>query len=109
LLTFPSNETVLLGHNMKRFSDFDRSNGLLFIRPERLEVTPGPGKMNSLRGEVKRILYLGSQIRYFIQIFQQAVPQEVLVDKNRRITGVKEGDDVALIFHEDDIGFFSQE
>jgi iron(III) transport system ATP-binding protein len=109
LLTFPSNETVLLGHNMKRFSDFDRSNGLLFIRPERLEVTPGPGKMNSLRGEVKRILYLGSQVRYFIQIFQQAVPQEVLVDKNRRITGVKEGDDVALIFHEDDIGFFSQE
>ena len=109
LLTFPSNETVLLGHNMKRFSDFDRSNGLLFIRPERLEVTPGSGKMNSLRGEVKRILYLGSQVRYFIQVFQQASPQEVLVDKNRRITAVKEGDDVALIFHEDDIGFFSQE
>jgi ABC-type Fe3+/spermidine/putrescine transport system ATPase subunit len=108
-LTFSSNETVLLGHNMKKFSDFNGSKGLLFIRPERLEVIPGSGKINSLKGEVKRILYLGSQVRYFIQIFQQAVPQEVLVDKNRRITGVKEGDEVALIFHEDDIGFFPQE
>ena len=109
VLTFPSNETVLLAHNMNRYSDVDRSNGLLFIRPERLEVSPDPGKRNSLRGEVKRILYLGSQVRYFIRIFQQAVPQEVLVDKNRRIRGLNEGDVVALVFHEDDIGFFPQE
>jgi len=106
---FPSKETVLLDHDMKRFSAFDGSNGLLFIRPERLEVSPDPGKENFLKGKVKRILYLGSQVRYFIQVFQQTMPKEVLVDKNRRIAGVREGDHVALTFHADDIGFFPQE
>jgi len=109
LLTFPSNETVLLERNRKRFSEHDHSKGLLFIRPERLDVVPVLGKTNSLRGEVKRILYLGSQVRYFVQIFQQTAPQDVLVDKNRRIKDVKEGDEVALIFNEDDIGLFPQE
>ena len=107
--TFPSKEMILLDHDMKRSSAFDGSNGLLFIRRERLEVSPDPGKENSLKGKVKRILYLGSQVRYFIQVFQQTMPQEVLVDKNRRISGVKDGDDVALTFHADDIGFFPQE
>jgi iron(III) transport system ATP-binding protein len=109
VLTFPSMETVLLDGNMKRLSPFMGSEGLLFIRPERLEARPGPGTENSLRGAVKRILYLGSQVRYFIEIFQQTTPMEVLVDKNRRIKGVKEGDEVALLFHHDDVGFFPQE
>lgn len=108
LLTFPSNETVLLNRNKQITSESDGSKRLLFIRPERLEVTLALGKANSLRGEVKRILYLGSQVRYFIQIFQQTEPQEVLVDKNRRIKDVKEGEEVALIFYEDDIGLFPQ-
>jgi ABC-type Fe3+/spermidine/putrescine transport system ATPase subunit len=108
LLTFPSNETVLLNRNKQIISESDGSKRLLFIRPERLEVTLALGKANSLRGEVKRILYLGSQVRYFIQIFQQTEPQEVLVDKNRRIKDVKEGEEVALIFYEDDIGLFPQ-
>jgi len=109
VLSFPSNETVLLDGNLKRFSAFKGSDGLLFIRPERLEARSGSGKANSLRGEVKRILYLGSQVRYFIEVFQQTTPIEVLVDKNRRIKDVKEGDDVALSFHHDDVGFFPQE
>jgi spermidine/putrescine ABC transporter ATP-binding subunit len=109
VLTFPSNEKVLLDRNEKRFSDFEHPKGLLFIRPERLEVTPSSGKMNALRGEVKRILYLGSQVRYFIEVFQQVSPQEVLVDKNRRIKGVKEGNEVELTFHEDDMDLFPQD
>ena len=109
MLRFPSNETVLLDRNKKRISACDYSKGLLFIRPERLEVTPVLGKTNSLRGELKRVLYLGSQVRYYIQIFQQTAPQEVLVDKNRRIKDIKEGDEVALIFNEDDTGLFAQE
>ena len=109
MLRFPSNETVLLDRNKKRISACDYSKGLLFIRPERLEVMPVLGKTNSLRGEVKRVLYLGSQVRYYIQIFQQTAPQEVLVDKNRRIKDVKEGDEVALIFNEDDTGLFPLE
>jgi len=110
-LAFPSNETILLEGHLKRYSDSDasRSKGLLFIRPERLEISPESGRENALRGSVKRILYLGSQVRYFIQVFQQTKPQEVLVDKNRRINGIKVGDDVALFFHEEDMGFFSQE
>jgi len=109
VLTFPSNENVLLDLSIKRFSEFGRSDGLLFIRPERLEVAPAPGNENSIRGVVKRILYLGSLVRYFIEIFQQASPQEVLVDKNRRIKDIKEGDQVALTFHEEDIGLFPRD
>ena len=109
VLTFPSNEKILLDRNLNKFLNFDGPNGLLFIRPERLEVIPALGKMNSVRGEVKRILYLGSQVRYFIEIFQQASPQEVLVDKNRRIKGINKGDEVALTFHEDDIGLFPRD
>ncbi len=109
ILRFPSNETVLLDQNKKRTSACDHSKGLLFIRPERLEVTPVLGKANSLKGQVKRVLYLGSQVRYYIQIFQQSAPQEVLVDKNRRIKDVKEGDEVALIFNEEDTGLFPLE
>lgn len=109
VLTFPSNEKVLLDHNCKKFSDLDRPHRLLFIRPERLEVMTALGEINSLRGEVKRILYLGSQVRYFIEIFQQSSPQEVLVDKNRRLKGIKEGDQVAMTFHVDDINLFHQE
>ena len=109
VLTFPSNEKVLLDRGLKRFSGFDHPGGLLFIRPERLEVIPASEQTNSVRGEVKRILYLGSLVRYFIEIFQQTSPQEVLVDKNRRLKGIKEGDEVALTFHEDDIGLFPQD
>lgn len=109
MLTFPSNEMVFLDRNRKKFSEFHHSKGLLFIRPERLDLTPVLGKTNSLRGEVKRILYLGSQVRYFVQIFQQTAPQEVLVDKNRRIKDVKEGDEVSLIFNQEDTGLFPLE
>jgi spermidine/putrescine ABC transporter ATP-binding subunit len=109
VLMFPSHEKILLGLNSQNFLNFGRPDGLLFIRPERLDVSPEAGKINSLRGMVKRVLYLGSQVRYFIDIFQKTSPQEVLVDKNRRIKDVKKGDEVSLTFHEDDIGLFPQD
>ena len=109
LLTFPSHEKVLIGFNSPNFSNFAHPQGLLFVRPERLDISPDPGEINALRGMVKRVLYLGSQVRYFIDIFHKTSPQEVLVDKNRRLKGVNKGDEVSLTFHEGDIGLFPQD
>ena len=106
VLTFPSSEKIFLNRAIKTFSDFTHPKGVLFVRPERLEIIPETGKPNSLRGIVKRILYLGSLVRYFIGVFQQTVPRDVLVDKNRRIKGIREGDEIALIFYEDDVKLF---
>ena len=89
------------------FSDFTHPKGVLFVRPERLEIIPETGKPNSLKGVVKRILYLGSLVRYFIGVFEKTVPREILVDKNRRIKGIREGDEIALIFYEDDVKLFA--
>jgi spermidine/putrescine ABC transporter ATP-binding subunit len=109
ILTFPSHEKISIGPNSPYFSNFAHSEGLLFIRPERLNISSEATKNNALRGIVKRVLYLGSQVRYFIDIFQKTTCQEVLVDKNRRLKGVNKGDEVSLNFHEDDIDLFPQD
>ncbi len=105
-LTFPSDEKLRLDRNLRIFSDFFHSKGVLFVRPERIEITPESDRPNSLRGMVKRILYLGSLVRYFIEVFHHSAPQEVLVDKNRRIKGIQVGDEVALVFNGDDVRLF---
>ena len=106
VLTFPSSEKMVLNCTIKKFSDFSHPKAVLFVRPERIEVISESHIPNSLSGRVKRILYLGPLVRYFIEIFQHEAPQEVLVDKNRRMKGVREGDEIALVFHEEDIGLF---
>ena len=76
------------------------------MRPERIEITPESDRPNSLRGMVKRILYLGSLVRYFIEVFHHKASQEVLVDKNRRIKGIQLGDEIALVLNGDDVRLF---
>ena len=106
VLTFPSDEELLLDRNLEIFSNFFHSKGVLFVRPERIEITPESDRPNSLRGMVKRILYLGSLVRYFIEVFHQKASQEVLVDKNRRIKGIRVGDEIALVLNGDDVRLF---
>ncbi len=104
--TFPSAERMALNIGSDRIADFPYPEGVLFVRPEHMKVVPGPGKPNTLKGRVKVILYLGSVVRYFIEIFQPAAPQEVLVDEHRRLRGVHEGDEVSVAFQGDDIKLF---
>jgi ABC-type Fe3+/spermidine/putrescine transport system ATPase subunit len=106
LLIFPSAEEISLDSRSNKFSDFSNPQGVLFVRPERIKIIPAPGDPNTLNGKVKRILYLGSVVRYFVEVFPRVTPQEVLVDENRRIKGVYEGDEVALVFKEEDVGLF---
>jgi ABC-type Fe3+/spermidine/putrescine transport system ATPase subunit len=87
-------------------SDFPHPKGVLFSRPEQIKVAPEPGRPNTLKGKVKSILYLGSVVRYFIEVFGQTIPQEVLVDEDRRIKGVREGDEVGVVLHGDDVRLF---
>ena len=106
VLTFPSAEKITLKGISNRLWDFPYPDGVLFLRPNHMEIFPMPGKGNTLRGEVKFILYLGSVVRHFIEVFQDTAPQELLVDTDRRIKGVYEGEEVALGFHVDDIRLF---
>jgi ABC-type Fe3+/spermidine/putrescine transport system ATPase subunit len=107
LLIFPSTEEISLDSRSNKFSDFSNPQGVLFVRPERIKIIPASGRPNTLNGKVKRILYLGSVVRYFVEVFPRVTPQEVLVDENRRIKGVDEGDEVALVFKEEDVGLFA--
>ena len=107
LLIFPSNEEISLDSRSNKFSGFSNPRGVLFVRPERIKIKPASGGPNRLNGKVKRILYLGSVVRYFVEVFPRVTPQEVLVDENRRIEGVDEGDAVALVFKEEDVGLFA--
>ena len=62
-----------------------------------MEISADPNYPNSLIGEVKVILYLGSVVRYYIEIFQNHEPQEILVDQDRRVQDVVVGDPVAVL------------
>jgi ABC-type Fe3+/spermidine/putrescine transport system ATPase subunit len=106
VLTFPSGEKISLDSTPSLLSDFPHSKGVLFLRPEQMEVIPEPGRPNTLGGKVKSILYLGSVVRYFIEVFQHTTAQEVLVDEDRRIKGVREGDEVGVVFRGDDVRLF---
>ena len=62
-----------------------------------MDISADPESPNSLRGEVKVILYLGSVVRYYIEIFQNHEPREILVDQDRRVQGVGVSDPVAVL------------
>jgi hypothetical protein len=74
-----------------------------------MEISGDPNHPNSLRGEVKVILYLGSVVRYYIEIFQNHEPQEILVDQDRRVRGVQTGDPVAVLVHGQEAKLFPTE
>jgi ABC-type Fe3+/spermidine/putrescine transport system ATPase subunit len=106
VLTFPSGERISLNSTSAMLSDFPHPKGVLFSRPEQIKVTAEPGRPNTLKGKVKSILYLGSLVRYFIEVFGHTIPREVLVDEDRRIKGVREGDEVGVVLDEDDVRLF---
>jgi len=99
VLKFRSNEEVSLRDSSGSIQGFTDREGILFVRPEQMEVVADPDHPNTLRGVVKVVLYLGSVVRYYVEIFQHSTPQEVLVDQDRRVEGAGVGDPVAVIIH----------
>ena len=94
VLSFPSGEEIVLETGSDSIRSFPHQEGILFVRPEQMQVMAAADQANTLKGEVKVILYLGSVVRYFVEIFQKTTPQEILVDQDRRVGGVKVGDPV---------------
>ena len=98
MLTFPSGEEIVLETVPDSIRSFPHQEGILFVRPEQMQVMAAADQANTLQGEVKVILYLGSVVRYFVEIFAKTNPQEILVDQDRRVGGVRVGDPVAVRF-----------
>jgi iron(III) transport system ATP-binding protein len=109
LLSFRSNETITITNSSGNIQSYQDREGILFVRPEQMEISGDPNHPNSLRGEVKVILYLGSVVRYYIEIFQNHEPQEILVDQDRRVRGVETGDPVAVLVHGQEAKLFPTE
>jgi len=106
LITFPSSETISLDSNSEGVSGFPHSEAVLFVRPEHAELTNKPQRADTLRGEVKVILYLGSVVRYFVEIFQGSASREVIVDQAGRLAEIGIGDEVSVAFQEHGIRLF---
>ncbi len=96
VLTFPSGEEIVLETVPDSIHSFPHQEGILFVRPEQMKIMAAADQDNTLKGEVKVILYLGSVVRYFVEIFLKTTPQEILVDQDRRVGGVRVGDPVAV-------------
>jgi len=76
---------------------FEHGEGVLFVRPEHALVLP-PGATGAVRGKVVAILYLGSEVRYFLAVPGSPAGRQFQVDAGRRIAGVREGDSVSVSF-----------
>jgi iron(III) transport system ATP-binding protein len=99
VLRFRSGEEITVGGQSPGIRGSGLREGMLFVRPEQMEITADPEHPNTLRGRVKVVLYLGSLVRYYVEIFQNNSPQEIMVDQDRRVAGVEVGDPVAVIVH----------
>ena len=108
-LSFRSSETITMQHSSENVRSFAETEGILFVRPEQMEISADPEQPNSLRGQVKVVLYLGSVVRYYVEIFQNSEPQEILVDQDRRVPGVEAGDPVSVIVHGQEAKLFPTE
>jgi iron(III) transport system ATP-binding protein len=93
---------------------------ILFVRPEHLHIRaledsgaaggPADGPCPAvLRGRVRTVLYLGTQVRYFLQVPAQSLRAEVLVDEARRVPGVREGSEVSVGFDWQSVRLFPRE
>jgi iron(III) transport system ATP-binding protein len=109
VLTFRSGELITLNNSSGSICSYQDREGILFVRPEQMEVSAAPNHPNSLKGQVKVILYLGSVVRYYVEIFQNHDPQEILVDQDRRVQGVGVGDPVAVLIHGQEAKLFPTE
>jgi len=109
VLRFRSGEQITLTNSSDNVRGYQDTEGILFVRPEQMEVSAAANHPNSLKGQVKVILYLGSVVRYYIEIFQDHDPQEILVDQDRRVHGVGVGDAVAVLVHGQEAKLFPTE
>jgi len=120
-LRFPSAEEMPLPADSRLWESFlgePDGEAILFVRPEHLRIHPpvegqeplgqeplGLGPLG-LRGRVRTILYLGTQVRYFLELFSESSPKEILVDEKRRIPSVREGSTVTVGFQWDGARLF---
>jgi ABC-type Fe3+/spermidine/putrescine transport system ATPase subunit len=92
---------------------YPEGEAILFARPEHLRIrTPlegHGGEPPGLSGRVRTILYLGTQVRYFLELASGASAKDVLVDERRRIPGVREGSEVAVVFRWESTRLFPAE
>jgi spermidine/putrescine ABC transporter ATP-binding subunit len=108
-LSFRSGERITLPHSSGNIRTFQQAEGVLFVRPEQMEISADANHPNSLTGRVKVILYLGSLVRYYVEIFEGRDPQEILVDQERRVRGVGVGDSVSVLVHGQEAKLFPPE
>ena len=112
-LRLPSGDETPLPPVLAPFAPSD-GEAILFVRPEHLHIRPpgtaqaqpGQPALPALRARVRTILYLGTQVRYFVQLLSQNRSREILVDEKRRIPGVREGSEVTVGFSWDSIRLF---
>jgi len=80
--------------------------GTVFVRPEKMNAHGGgftDGSLNTLAGTVTRRLFLGSKVRYFVDVGDDEV---VVDDSNEHATTLHEtGDDVVLAWSREDTRF----
>ena len=106
-LRFPSGEEIplpvpTLEHRGFAASGSGDAEAILFVRPEHLSIQgpDGPRERGppGLGAEVRTILYLGTQVRYFLELPPEVSRKQLLVDERRRIPGVREGSRVTVLF-----------
>jgi ABC-type Fe3+/spermidine/putrescine transport system ATPase subunit len=106
-LRFPSGEESRLPAGIAA-AESAEGEAIVFVRPEHLHIQGDQGA-GGLRGRVRTVLYLGTQVRYFVEVFAASSPREVLVDEKRRIPGIREGSEVRVGFHWESVRLFSPE
>ena len=104
-LRFSSGDEIPAHDAPPQIVGFDRAEGVLFVRPEHVRILP-PRTAGAVRGTVLAILYLGSEVRYFLEVPGSPVGRQFQVDADRRIAGVKAGDSVSLSFAWDSARLF---
>jgi len=105
-MVFPSGEEVVPDGLPPAIGSFQGTEGTLFLRPKHLSVRAGSGRQNSLRGKVSVILFLGTQVRYFVDLFSGPSRKEIMVDEERRLADVREGDEVSVTLRWDGARMF---
>ena len=95
-LRFPSGDEISV-RDAPRLGGFDGGDAVLFVRPQHARIL-APGSADTVRATVLAILYLGSEVRYFLEVPGSPAGRQFQVDSDRRIAGVKEGDAVAVAF-----------
>jgi iron(III) transport system ATP-binding protein len=96
-LRLPSGDEVTTNAAPARLSRFEGNEAMLFVRPEHARILPA-GRVDAIRGRVAAILYLGSEVRYFVDVPGSPSGRQFQVVTDRRVAGIREGDAASLTF-----------